>query len=163
MKQFYVYILKCLDNSYYTGVTNNLERRLVEHQEGINKECYTYKRRPVELVFYNNFNDINAAISFEKQIKGWSRKKKEAIINNYWEDLKKLSECKNVTSHKNYKNNNNTALSQDEIKTKDFNITLKGANNETTGCNVTLSKDENKFKNCNVTLSEVEEDITNKI
>ena len=48
------------------------------------------------------FNDINQAIAFEKQVKGWSRKKKEAIINDRWEDLKNLSECLNETSHKYY-------------------------------------------------------------
>jgi putative endonuclease len=96
MKRYYVYILKCSDNSYYTGVTNDIERRLNEHNLGLNKESYTYNKRPLNLVFYTEFK----AISFEKQVKGWSRKKKEAIINDRWEDLKKLSECSNKTSHK---------------------------------------------------------------
>lgn len=91
MKTYYVYILKCSDNSYYTGVTNNIERRLFEHNSGFNVGCYTYNRRPLELVFVTEFNDINQAIAFEKQVKGWSRKKKEAIINNRWEDLPELS------------------------------------------------------------------------
>lgn len=102
MKQYYVYILKCSDNSYYTGMTNNIERRLNEHNYGLNKECYTFDKRPIELVFYTEFNDVNQSIAFEKQVKGWSRKKKEAIINNKWEDLKKLSECLNNTTHKNH-------------------------------------------------------------
>lgn len=93
MKRYYVYILKCSDNSYYTGVTNDVERRLNEHNFDLNKESYTYNKRPLHLVFCTEFNDINQAISFEKQVKGWSRKKKEAIINDRWEDLKKLSEC----------------------------------------------------------------------
>lgn len=100
MKRYYVYILKCSGNSYYTGVTNDVERRLNEHNYGLNKESYTYNKRPVELVFCTEFNDINQAIAFEKQVKGWSRKKKEAIINDKWEDLKKLSECLNETTHK---------------------------------------------------------------
>jgi len=91
VKPYYVYIVKCFDNSYYTGVTNDLERRINEHNEGSNPESYTYKRRPVELVFYHEFNDINQAIVFEKQIKGWSRRKKEAIINDNWELLPELS------------------------------------------------------------------------
>lgn len=99
MKRYYVYILKCSDNSYYTGVTNDIERRLNEHNFGLNKESYTYNKRPLELVFSTEFNDVNQAISFEKQVKGWSRKKKEAIINDRWEDLKKLSECLNKTTH----------------------------------------------------------------
>ncbi|OOV20355.1 GIY-YIG nuclease family protein [Flavobacterium sp. LM4] len=101
MKQYYVYILKCSDNSYYTGMTNNIERRLNEHILGLNEECYTLAKRPLELVFCTEFNEVNHAISFEKQIKGWSRKKKEAIISDKWEDLKKLSECLNETTHKN--------------------------------------------------------------
>lgn len=99
MKQYFVYILKCSDNSYYTGVTNDLERRLIEHQDGINKEAYTHNRRPVSLVFYTDFNDINQAIAFEKQVKGWNRKKKEALINDEWEKLPELAKCKNETSH----------------------------------------------------------------
>ena len=102
MKQYQVYILKCSDNNYYTGMTNNIERRLNEHNFGINKECYTFDKRPLELVFCTEFNEVNQAIAFEKQVKGWSRKKKEAIINNKWEDLKKFSECLNETTHKNY-------------------------------------------------------------
>ena len=102
MKQYQVYILKCSDNSYYTGMTNNIERRLNEHNFGINKECYTFDKRPLEFVFCTEFNEVNQAIAFEKQVKGWSRKKKEAIINNKWEDLKKFSECLNETTHKNY-------------------------------------------------------------
>jgi putative endonuclease len=82
MKKYYVYILKCSDKSYYTGITNNIERRLDEHNEGINDNAYTHDRRPVELVFTMEFNDVNEAIAFEKQVKGWSRKKKEAIIAN---------------------------------------------------------------------------------
>ncbi|MHC0442682.1 GIY-YIG nuclease family protein [Flavobacterium sp. 3-210] len=102
MKLYYVYILKCSDNSYYTGFTNNIERRLNEHNYGLNLECYTFTKRPLELVFYAEFNDVNQAITFEKQVKGWSRKKKEAIIKDKWEDLKKLSECLNESSHKNF-------------------------------------------------------------
>ncbi|WBV61603.1 GIY-YIG nuclease family protein [Chryseobacterium camelliae] len=86
MKQYFVYILKCSDNSYYTGITNNLEVRLAQHQSGKYPESYTHKRRPVELVFFCEFNDVLQAIAFEKQVKGWSRKKKEAIINDNWEN-----------------------------------------------------------------------------
>ncbi|RXM38608.1 hypothetical protein BOQ62_16175 [Chryseobacterium sp. CH21] len=91
MKIYYVYIVKCSDNSYYTGFTNDLERRINEHNDGLNPESYTYTRKPVELVFYLEFNDAAQAISFEKQIKGWSRKKKEAIINDNWDLLPMLS------------------------------------------------------------------------
>lgn len=100
---FYVYILKCTDNSYYTGVTNNPELRIKQHNMGLNPRSYTYSRRPVELVFMNEFKYIDQAIAFEKQVKGWSRRKKEAIIQNEWEKLKELSQCKNSSSHLNIK------------------------------------------------------------
>jgi len=91
MKQYFVYILLCADNSYYTGITNNLDKRLVEHQTGIDLKAYTFKRRPVKLVFHETFNDVNQAIAFEKQVKGWRRAKKEAIINGNWHLLPELS------------------------------------------------------------------------
>ena len=88
---YFVYILKCKDNTYYTGVTNNLERRVTEHQEGADKKSYTYKRRPVQLVFYEEFSNIDFAIEKEKQIKKWSKKKKEALINEQFDKLPLLS------------------------------------------------------------------------
>ena len=94
MKLSYVYILKCSDNSYYTGVTSNLDKRLVEHHTGIHAESYTFKRRPVSLVFYATFTDINLAIAYEKQIKKWSRAKKEALISNRFEALPNLAKKK---------------------------------------------------------------------
>ena len=99
MRQYFVYILKCADGSYYTGITNDVDRRFEEHQSGYNRKAYTYKRRLVELVFYLDFPDPDQAIDFEKQVKGWTRKKKEAIIRGDWESLKELAACKNETSH----------------------------------------------------------------
>ncbi len=94
MNHYHVYILLCSDGSYYTGITNNIERRLIEHQSGENINCYTFKRRPVKLVFHHVFNDVNQAIAFEKQVKGWRRAKKEAIINGDWDLLPELSKSK---------------------------------------------------------------------
>ena len=88
---YVVYIIQCRDGSYYVGVTNNLDRRLWEHSTGFNKTCFTYKRRPVELKYYEVTADIKQAILREKQLKGWSRKKKEALIRESWEELKWLS------------------------------------------------------------------------
>ncbi|MDG1476422.1 MAG: GIY-YIG nuclease family protein [Vicingaceae bacterium] len=88
---YFVYILKCNDNTYYTGVTNNIERRLLEHQSDENLNSYTHKRRPVELVFYSEFSNIEDAIEKEKQIKKWSKKKKEALISNNFDSLPILS------------------------------------------------------------------------
>ena len=97
MKQYFVYILLCSDNSYYTGVTNNIERRLYEHENGLNSESYTCKRRPVKLVFQEVFTEITQAMAFEKQVKGWNRKNREAIIGGDWDLLPELSVRKNNT------------------------------------------------------------------
>jgi len=94
MKRYYVYILLCNDKSYYTGVTGELEKRIWEHQEGSIKGCYTHGRWPVKLVFQSDFRDIRDVIAAEKQIKGWSRKKKEALIQGRFDDLPKLSRNK---------------------------------------------------------------------
>ncbi|WBX71298.1 GIY-YIG nuclease family protein [Tenacibaculum retecalamus] len=94
MKIYYVYILKCADKSYYTGFTSNLKQRLVEHKEGKYKESYTYKRRPLELVFYCEFTNVEMAIEKEKQLKKWSRNKKEALINGEFEKLPNLAKKK---------------------------------------------------------------------
>lgn len=101
MKLYYVYILKCKDGTYYTGVTNDIERRLQEHRLGLDPDSYTYKRRPVELVFYEYFMEPEQAIMYEKKIKRWSKSKKEALIKGKWEDLKALSECKNDSHSRN--------------------------------------------------------------
>jgi putative endonuclease len=102
LKYLYVYILKCSDKTYYTGVTNDPERRIEEHNHGINKTCYTFSRRPVEMIYSERFADFNLAIKWEKRIKDWSRKKKEALINNNWDQLKIESICKNESSHENF-------------------------------------------------------------
>lgn len=88
---YYVYIVKCNDGSYYTGITNDLDRRLWEHNTGYNEKCYTFNKRPVELKYDEHFTNVNAAIAFEKQIKGWSRKKKEALFRNDWKEISRLA------------------------------------------------------------------------
>jgi putative endonuclease len=87
-------MLECSDKSYYVDVTNNLERRLKEHEEGINPEAYTHSRRPVELKWYEEFKYIEKAIDFEKKIKKWSRAKKQALIEGKHEKLPELSKKK---------------------------------------------------------------------
>ena len=98
-KLLYVYILRCTDNSYYAGITNNTEIRVEQHNQGADPAAYTYSRRPVELVYVEYFSDFRQAIAREKQIKGWTRKKKEALIEQNSEMLRELSACKNETSH----------------------------------------------------------------
>jgi len=105
MKLYYVYILKCSDGLLYVGVTNHIARRFEEHQQGLNKTCFTFKRRPLELIFSQEFNDINQAIYFEKKIKKWSSKKKLALANEDFNMLQILAECRNATHHK-YKPDN---------------------------------------------------------
>lgn len=84
---FYVYILKCIDGSYYTGHTDNLENRLYQHKNKIFSKCYTAKRLPVKLMYSKEFNTREEALRAEKQIQGWSRRKKEALIQENWDDL----------------------------------------------------------------------------
>jgi putative endonuclease len=91
MKEYWVYILRCADGKYYTGVTNYIEERVRQHQEGIDPYCFTYKRRPTELVYQCVFREVMDAIRAEKQIKGWSRKKKEALIRGDFVLLHELS------------------------------------------------------------------------
>ncbi len=100
MKTYFVYILKCSDGLIYTGFTNDVARRFEEHQLGLNKNCFTYKRRPLDLIFHQEFNDVNQAIYFEKKIKNWSGKKKLALANGDFNLLQILAECRNATHSK---------------------------------------------------------------
>jgi len=90
MKSAWVYVLECNDRSYYVGCTTNLAQRLEQHQQGT-LSGYTARRRPVVLRWCGETNDINNAIATERQIKGWSRAKKEALIRGDWEALHELS------------------------------------------------------------------------
>jgi len=86
----YIYILECCDDSYYTGSTKNLEKRLWEHQNMLGAN-HTKKRQPVKLVYYEKFNRIDDAFYREKQVQGWSRRKKQALIENNDNQLQLLS------------------------------------------------------------------------
>jgi putative endonuclease len=90
----YMYILECADKSYYTGSTKYLELRVQQHQNGEGAN-HTKNRLPVKLVYYEEFDRIDHAFFREKQVQGWSRKKKEALINGEFEKLPLLS--KNYT------------------------------------------------------------------
>ena len=83
---FCVYILKCADGSYYTGHTDAPEARVTAHQQGM-VPGYTQSRKPVELVFVDEFPPRLEALERERQIKGWSRRKKEALIQRDWDRL----------------------------------------------------------------------------
>jgi predicted GIY-YIG superfamily endonuclease len=82
----YVYILRCSDGSYYVGSTCDLEHRLGEHQTDYFRGC-TSSRLPVELVWSAEFPTENDAFLTERQIEGWSRAKKEALIRGDWDEL----------------------------------------------------------------------------
>ena len=86
----YMYILLCSNGLYYTGSTKDLDRRLAQHQNGEGAN-FTRKHLPVELVYYEEFNRIDDAFYREKQVQGWSRKKKEALINGDQNKLPDLS------------------------------------------------------------------------
>lgn len=90
MTKGFMYILECADGSYYTGSTKDLERRLWEHQNILGAN-YTKKRLPVKLLYYEEYSRIDEAFYREKQVQGWSRKKKEALINGKPELLPKLA------------------------------------------------------------------------
>ena len=89
----YFYILKCSDGSYYVGSAANLEDRVNRHNLG-RGSSYTAKRRPVQLVYFEKSGSLDDAIKRERQIKKWSRAKKEALINGELETLKKLSKSR---------------------------------------------------------------------
>ena len=90
----YAYIVRCADGSYYTGKKqSDLEQRIAEHNDGA-LGGYTTKRRPVVLVWHQEFDSYTDAIAAERQIKGWSRAKKEALIAGDFDRLKALAKRK---------------------------------------------------------------------
>jgi len=96
----YVYILECADCSYYTGVTNDPESRLSQHNSDNYPESYTHSRRPLKMKYCEYFTDPIQAIAWEKKIKGWSRRKKKALIDNDWNSLVEFSKKYKIKSYK---------------------------------------------------------------
>jgi putative endonuclease len=93
----WLYILRCADGSYYTGSTNNLSLRIAEHQAGKGSN-YTRRRLPVELVYIQEFPSEHQAFLRERQVKGWSRAKKEALIRGDFEALVELSKARHPST-----------------------------------------------------------------
>jgi predicted GIY-YIG superfamily endonuclease len=87
---FYVYMLRCADDSYYIGQTDDLANRFAQHQSG-GPRCYTTDRRPVTLVWSQEFSTREEALGAERQVKGWSRRKKEALIAGDWQSIRRLA------------------------------------------------------------------------
>lgn len=102
----YIYILECADGSYYTGSTKDLNLRLWQHQNGLGAN-YTAKRLPVKLVYCEFFDSLSErlrqrvaeAFDREKQVQGWSRKKKQALMNSDFNGLHQLAECQNESHY----------------------------------------------------------------
>ena len=97
MEYFFVYILRCADGSYYTGHTDNMEKRLSEHKTGM-YSGYTKTRLPVDVVFLQQFTSRDEAFASERKIKRWTRKikrwtrkKKEALISKNWNKISELA------------------------------------------------------------------------
>jgi predicted GIY-YIG superfamily endonuclease len=88
--QFWVYLLRCADGSYYAGHTDDLETRFAHHQSGLGCN-HTRRRLPVELVWAQETSSREEALAFERRIKGWNRAKKEALIADDWDKLRVLS------------------------------------------------------------------------
>jgi len=93
---FWTYILRCKDGSYYTGHTDDLETRIAQHQSGA-FPGHTRSRRPLTLVWSEQFQTRLEALEAERRIKGWTRAKKEALIAGNWDRLKLLSRNRQIS------------------------------------------------------------------
>ena len=91
MKRYYVYMVECSDGSYYIGITNYLERRIGPHNFGWDPKAYTHERRPVRLVYSEDFANVDQAIQWEKQIKRWTHAKKVALASGDWKTVHSLA------------------------------------------------------------------------
>ena len=86
-------MLRCSDKSYYIGLTTDVEKRIAEHREKLGGS-YTSIRLPIEVVYIQDFATKSDALAVERQLKGWSRKKKEAFLNSNWNELSRLAKKK---------------------------------------------------------------------
>jgi predicted GIY-YIG superfamily endonuclease len=93
----FVYILECRDGSYYVGSTENVSRRLLVHSSG-KGPTFTARRLPIQLIYQESFATLEEAIRREKQLKGWSRAKKEALITGDLKSLAELAACRQARS-----------------------------------------------------------------
>jgi len=103
-----MYILECCDHTYYTGSTINLEKRIKEHQDGKGAK-HTKDRLPVKLIYFEEYDKVFKAFNREKQVQGWSREKKEALIKQLPDELHKLAECMNESHYKIYRSRNESS------------------------------------------------------
>lgn len=99
MHRYFVYMLLCSDGKYYVGMTNDLQRRTAEHESGADRSAFTYSRRPVKAVYSQEFQWVQHAIAWEKQLKRWSAAKKAALVNGDFDAVHELAKCVNPTRH----------------------------------------------------------------
>ncbi len=88
---FWVYMLRCVDDSYYVGHKDNLETRMHQHVHGAFPACYTFRRRPLALVYSQPFPTREEALAAERRIKGWGRGKKAALARQDWAEISRLA------------------------------------------------------------------------
>jgi len=96
--QFWVYLLLCADGKYYVGSHrgDDVENRVWTHNQGSDPKAFTFRRRPVELVWAGAFPAPNSMVNFERQMKGWSRAKKDAFVQGDWTRLRALSKSQSA-------------------------------------------------------------------
>ncbi|HEY1045080.1 MAG TPA: GIY-YIG nuclease family protein [Bacteroidia bacterium] len=99
MKVYFVYILLCSNEGFYTGLTSQLSKRLQLHRDGLISD-FTKKNLPISLVYFEMHTDFKSALLREKQIRGWSRAKKKALSQGEFKLLHRLAECQNHTHYK---------------------------------------------------------------
>lgn len=102
MRDYCVYMLRCADDTFYVGITNDVQLRLWQHRQGSDETCYTFSRRPLELVHTEHYRDVFVAIAREKQLKRWSRKKKMALMRGDEELLNRFAACENGSNFSYY-------------------------------------------------------------
>lgn len=100
MRKPILYILRCSDGRYYTGVTTNLAQRLLQHENG-EVSSFTKSRRPVTLVFQQELPSLVESAAAEQMVKGWSQAKKEALIAGDFDRIRELARCRNESNSKN--------------------------------------------------------------
>ena len=98
MKPFYVYIVECCDGSLYVGHSDDLELRWAQHETRAFPQCYTFSRHPLKLAYVAEVPTRLEALERERQLKGWSRAKKRALINGDFGALHDLARCKSRPS-----------------------------------------------------------------
>ena len=102
---YVVYILECADGSYYTGSALDLSQRIWQHETGTSPSAYTYSRRPVKLVWTSEeCRKYSEALRWEKQIKGWSRAKKQALIRGDFDAIHAIVKSERKHKERNKKN-----------------------------------------------------------